>query len=616
MSDKTGYANSTLAWVTAAVCLLGCFYYFFFFYNRALVEVEIEVEHKTRFKLYWAQNNESFSEDHASGVTVVPGRSSYTFFLTNLGGIDQLRIDPFQYQGSGTIKRLTLSQPGYEPVEIDLAELSPRHEIGDSRAGPDGLKIGSTGKDPYLMTEPTTVKKPFNPLLEGSRYAAICLIVLLVIAGCRNWSEEFAFVPVLLAVVLALIVVMASVSKRNAHPDEYVHLEATSYYQENWLPPVIDESAIERSYSAYGFSRLNNGEIYYLFAGKFTKLLEPLNVDRLFALRSFNILLFALIFLYAARSVEARLVALPLLISPQVWYIFSYCVSDAFGLFLCFLAGCELVRENSFFNRVSDVQRAFPWPAIILVSILLGLLFLLKATFYPFIILIYVAFLWSWLKNWGDRWIIFTRVLVCSVIALTIAGARIGADYYVNGLDRNEKLLMMQEKTAHYWYKPSTELNKKHASLYMKERGSSLKDVIVIHKWFAKTFVTGVGKYGYFTISGSDTYYRLMKWSMIIFLIFICGAVAVKGNSEGRMLLLLVVGLSLGLIGASLHQSWTISLQPQGRYLLTILPMIGVVLARNRQMIDNSIFILIVLHLFLLSFYSFVFVGIAAIPRA
>ncbi|NNF47868.1 MAG: hypothetical protein HKN69_13970, partial [Desulfofustis sp.] len=107
MSDKTGYANSTLAWVTAAVCLLGCFYYFFFFYNRALVEVEIEVEHKTRFKLYWAQNNESFSEDHASGVTVVPGRSSYTFFLTNLGGIDQLRIDPFQYQGSGIIKRLT-----------------------------------------------------------------------------------------------------------------------------------------------------------------------------------------------------------------------------------------------------------------------------------------------------------------------------------------------------------------------------------------------------------------------------------------------------------------------------------------------------------------------------
>ena len=615
MSDKTGYSNSTLAWVTAAVCLLGCVYYFFFFYNRAFVELEVEVEHKTRFQLFWAQNNEAFSEKKSSGVTVVPGRSSYTFFLTDLGKVDQLRIDPFAYQGSGTIKRLTLSQPGYEPVEVDLAEISPGNDIGESRAGPDGLEIGSTGKDPFLISELTIGEKTFNPLLEGSRYALICLIVLMVFTSCRTWSEDFAFVPVLLAVVLALIVIMAAISKRNAHPDEYVHLEATSYYQENWLPPVIDDSAIERTYSAYGFSRLNNGEIYYLFAGKFAKLLEPLKIDRLFALRSFNILLFALIFLYAARSVEARLVALPFLISPQVWYIFSYCASDAFGLFLCFLAGCELVRENSFFNRVRNVHRAFPWLSIILVSILLGLIFLLKATFYPFIILIYAAFLWSWLESRGDRWIIFTRVLICSVIALTIAGARIGADYYVNGPDRKEKLLMMQEKTAHYWFKPSTEMNKKHVSLYMKERGGSLKDVIVTHKWFANTFETGTGKYGYFRISGSNIYYSLMKWSLIILLIFICGAVAVRGSSEGRILLLLVVALSVGLVGASLHQSWTISLQAQGRYLFTILPMIGVVLARNRRVFENSVFILIVLHLFLLSFYSFVFVGITAIPR-
>ena len=82
------------------------------------------------------------------------------------------------------------------------------------------------------------------------------------------------------------------------------------------------------------------------------------------------------------------------------------------------------------------------------------------------------------------------------------------------------------------------------------------------------------------------------------------------------MLMLLVAALSLGLVGASLHQSWHISLQPQGRYLFTILPMIGVVLARNREVIDNAVFMLIVLHLFLLSFYSFIFVGIAAIPRA
>ena len=616
MSDNTGYTNSTLNWITAVVCILLCAYYYFFFFNRALVELDIEVEKRTRFKLYWAVDDEPFSEKNSSVVTLGPTQKHYSFFLTDLGKIDRLRVDPFQYVGSATVQRITLSQTGFEPVTLDLAAFDPAHDIAETKFGSNGLYVKSTDLDPNLLVEPVIVTKPFSLLLELSRYAAICALVLLVMAGCAPLRRDFIFVPFLLAVVLSLIVVMASVSKRNAHPDEYVHLEATSYYQENWLPPEIEDSAIERTYSSYGFSRLNNGEIYYLFAGKLAKLLEPLKVDRLFAWRSFNLLLFALIFLYTVRSVEARLVALPFLITPQVWYIFSYCVSDAFGVFLCFLAACELVRDKSFFNRISDAQRAFPWLAIILFSILLGLLFLLKATFYPFIVLIYAAFLWKWLQNREDRWIIFTRVLICSIIALTLAGARIGADYYVNGFDRNEKLLIMQEKTARYLYKPSTELNKKHASLYMKERGRSLKEVVVTHRWFANTFQTGVGKYGYFTISGSHTYYQLMKWSLIALLVFICGAVAVRGNTEGRMLMLLVAGLSLGLVGASLHQSWHISLQPQGRYLFTILPMIGVVLARNRKVIDNSVFVLIVLHLFLLSFYSFVFVGITAIPRA
>ena len=616
MRDRDTIMGSSISWFTVAICLLGCVYYYLFFFNRAFVELEIAVEHKTHFKIYWSAGDQPFSEKRRAIVTVQPGHHAYSFYLTNLGKVSRLRVDPFQYSGSGTLKKLALTQSGYQPFEVDLKTLEPLHEITKSRVGPEGLHLTSNGKDPYLLLEPVFGKAPVNWPLETARYLLICFLVVVVLAGCSPLARDFAFVPLLLAVVLGLIVVMATVSKRNAHPDEYVHLEAAEYYQQHLLPPNIEDPEIEQTYSAYGISRLNNGEIYYLMAGKFSVLLEALKIDRLLALRSFNILLFGLIFVYTVRSVEARMVALPFLLSPQVWYVFSYCVSDAFGLFLCFIVGCELVRENSFFNRLIDTDRVRPIGSMIVFSLLLALLFLLKINYYPFIILIYSAILWHWFRTPSDRTVIVVRILVCTLLALVAAFLRVGADYYVNGVERGEKLVAMQEKTAHYWYKPSTELDKKHVSMFMKERGTSLKGLLVKYKWFDHSFETGVGKYGYFTISGSETYYKLMKWSLMIFLVFLCGAIAIRGDTEGRLTALLVGALALALIGASIHRSWTIDFQPQGRYLFPILPMIGVILAKNRQALENKMFNLLTVHLFLLSLYSFIFVALLAIPRA
>ena len=603
-------------WFTVLICLLACVYYYLSFFNRGFVELEIDVEHKTHFKLYWAADDQPFSEKHRAVVTLRPGNNRYSFFLTDLGKVEKLRIDPFQYSGSGTIERLSLSQTGYEPLEIDLSKLDPQNQIAESGVGENGLFLRSTGPDPYFVFEPGFVSTRVNWFLEAGRYLLICFVVVTIIACCSPLARNFAFVPLLLAVVLSLIVVMAVISKRNVHPDEYVHLEATKYYMHHLLPPEIDSPEIEKTYSVYGISRLNNGEIYYLLAGKFSKLLEAAKVEPLLAMRSFNILLFGLIFLYTVKSVGARLVALPFLLTPQAWYIFSYCVSDAFGLFLCFITGCELVRKNSFFNRVLDVEKPTPLGPIVLFSFLLALLFLLKINYYPFIILVYGVIFWRWLRTTESHSTILFRVIICTLLAFLIASMRVGVDYYVNGMDRNEKLAMMQEKTAHHWYKPSTEMNKKHVSMFMKERGTTLKELLVRHKWFAHSFQSGFGKYGYFTISGSETYYRLMKWGVIIFLVFLGGSIAFRGDTEGRLLALFVCALALALIGASIHRSWTVDFQAQGRYLFPILPMIGVILAKNRAAIDNKFFILIAMHLFFLSLYSFIFVALPAMPRA
>jgi hypothetical protein len=616
MLNQEGHSRGVITWFTVLLCLLGCVYYYLFFYNRGFVELDIEVEQKTQFKLYWSSGSKPFSEKNRSVVTLFPGQRTYSFFLTNLSKVERLRVDPFQYSGSGTLNRLTLSQVGYESLVVDFRELAPLQDVAVFEVAPDRLFLQSSGVDPFFLLELDLTRTPVNWLLEAGRYVLICLIVVIVVAGCIPLARDFAFVPVLFAVILSLIVVMAVVSKRNAHPDEYVHLAASIYYQQHLLPPEIEDPDIEKTYSVYGISRLNNGEIYYLLAGKFSKLLEGLKIERLLALRSFNILLFGLILVYTVKSVSARLVALPFLLTPQLWYIFSYCVSDALGLFLCFLAGCELVRDSSSLNCLLDRDRKASLRHLLLVALLLGSMFLLKINYYPFILLVYAFIVWRWFKNPEDRMSIVTRIAAVTIIALAFAGLRVGADYYVNGGERSEKLALMQEKTAHHWYKPSTELSKKHVSMYMKERGTTLKGLLVKHNWFAHSFQTGFGKYGYFTISGSETYYRLVKWSVIVFLVFLCGAVAIRGDTEGRLLALLVGGFALALIGASVHRSWTIDFQAQGRYLFPILPMIGVVLARNRQAIDNKVFILLTMQLFFLSLYSFIFIALPAIPRS
>ncbi len=502
------------------LCVIACFYYYVFFMDRAQVSLEIEVSQETFFKIYWADEKQQFSEKKSVSQRLDPSQSTYDFSVPGVGGNTWLRFDPIQYSGEAVVNKLTISQQGYKTVTVNLEELRPLNQISSTTLSAEGMKFSSAGTDPFFLYPLQLEKEPIQLTDDLFMMALICVIVIGIGVCCSSLRKNVAFVPVMLAMVLVLIVTMAQLSAENAHPDEYVHLAATSYYKTNWLPPVIEDETIKDSYSVYGMSRLNNGEIYYLLAGKAAVFFEALNVDRLLSLRLFNVSLFILIVLSTVYSVPARAAALPFLVSPQVWYVFSYCTSDAFALFICFLATCELVRPSSFLSRAltaeSLVKRILP---TLIISLLLGLLFLLKNNYYPFIALLSVCLFWRIVSSVDDassRAALLARIMVISVLALGFSGLRVGMDYYVNGADRDEKILAMQEKTARDIYKPSTPLQEKHAYLYKKERGISLKTLIVKNKWFEKTFNTGFGMYGYFTIAAPAFYYELARWFAVI----------------------------------------------------------------------------------------------------
>ncbi|MEE4166536.1 MAG: hypothetical protein V2I35_11105 [Desulfocapsaceae bacterium] len=620
MMEETG--RDSLQWNIFAVflCVLACSYYYIFFMDRAQVHLEIEVSQKTHFKIYWADEKKQFSEKNSAAHLLSPTRTTYDFSIPRLKGYTWLRFDPIHYSGEAVVKSISLSRPGYESITVNFDALLPANQIDDMKQVSGGaLRFLTSGTDPYflypLAFEKVSSQWPRHLLMM----ALISLIIVFVAACCSPLRADFAFVPIMLAMALVLIMTMAQVSARNVHPDEYVHLAATEYYKTNWLPPAIEDGAIEDTYSVYGVSRLNNGEIYYLLAGKAALFFETLNIPKLLSLRLFNVSLFALIVLYSIYSVPARAVALPFLISPEVWYVYSYCTSDAFALFICFLAACELVRPASILNRALEseslMRRIVP---VLVLSLLLGMLFLLKKNYYPFIVLFYICLFWRIFSSEDEpssRLSKIFPIIMITVLALGFAGIRMGMDYYVNGHDRQEKILAMQEKTAGDNYKPSTPLSEKPIGLYKKARGIPLKSLIVKDKWFAKTFNTGFGMYGYFTIAGPQIYYQLARWFALALLIYVFAIVVVRGSTGDHVLAAAVVMLSIALIGVSLHHSWTMDFQAQGRYLFPILSMFGVLLGRCRTFFGGRVSALLISQLYFLGLCSFIFIAIMNIPH-
>jgi hypothetical protein len=623
-TTTTTTTNKTLRYLFAAViCLLSCSLYYHFFENKAYVEIEIEVSQNTDFKIYWAGSGQLYSEKNMSGILATPNCKRYNFFLTNIGQVERLRIDTHRYKGEANLKRVFIQQPGWAPILLstpkEFDQLVPLHHIIEYGIDSKGLMVKSTGDDPYfeLLITPQHIERQFGWL--SLRFAAISIVICLVLYSAGTLVKNLRFVPLLLFGVLMLITVMAGTSQRNAHPDEYVHLAATAYYRIHWLPPVVEDPEIRETYSVYGYSRLNNSEIYYLFAGKFDKLLDRLQLPNYFSSRIFNIFLFALLLLSTIKNRSARMVALPFLLSPQIWYLFSYCNSDAFALFCAFLVSCQIVDSESFlYHYLKDNRWVSKFFMGAILGILLGILFLLKKNYYPFILFFYLCLgLKLFLSEdfVGKKKKILTQLSFITLAGLLIVGLRIGVDYTVNGRDRQEKIENLQEELAHPWYKESTDLHKKHINLYRKARGESLQDIVIQDRWFERSFQTGFGVYGYSSINAPNIYYELVRWTGFSLLLFVFGSIFWRGGLIDRGLALSVLGLSLMLIGVSMYHSWTADFQAQGRYLFPIFSMLGILYPATHKAVNSSILSFGVILMYLLGIYSFIFQGLMYIPK-
>lgn len=426
--------------------------------------------------------------------------------------------------------------------------------------------------------------------------------------------------PAALLAAVTLAAIMAVISDFNSHPDEKVHFKAVEYYSgDNWLPPAVGDPETLDSYSAFGKSRLNLPDFYYLLAGKFTALINPITGNILLSARLFNVLLLLILALSAAGSpAEQRPLYGALLLTPQIWYTFSYVNSDAFAVFLIFLISAQLVQSNSrlmqYFNSPAFLRHFHKSvPLIFFVT----LLYFAKENFRLYFLFLIIWGLW-FIYSRSDRRQILFKSLAMVVLFAALISAKYALDYSIHGPDRGENLKEMQELTALPEFKPSVrDIDAGDPDLNLKRRGVPYQALFrEPYNWHLGTFFTFAGAYGYMEFFGSANYYRLMLILYSALAFFIIYRLWQSGW-EARYFLLTTIALSAYILYLSFYFSWESAFQPQGRYLFPVLGIIAYLFGRFGRVLSKPFaFYILLSALVLLSVYSFIFDGLINIPRA
>ena len=442
-----------------------------------------------------------------------------------------------------------------------------------------------------------------------------------IFAGDDDFDKQlygFPYIPHALLIAFTLIIVMATLSRPNSHPDEFMHVRAAHYYKFHSLPTKACDPATLHTYSIYGASRLNSHEISYYVAGKFARIIDLVPVSDYLRFRYFNVMLFLFIVIMACYSNIFRILSIPVLLSPQIWYVFSYFNSEAFAIF------STLVIAHQIFDSSSLLRRTLTMPtckrftvALILCGALFSLLLLIKKSFYFFPLflgLCAVALLGHYRIN-PLRSAFRSRASAILVISVAFYGGWIGVHEAVNDFDRSAKIMDCREQTANYMYKPSTPFEKTARTLYRKQKGLPLSSLLEAG-WAGIVLRSAFGYYGYFEAPASPLHYNLVKILFTGFIAYLSISVLVRGDFARRSFVVIAIVTFLAIFATTLWKSWTRDFQPQGRYYFALIPIIGSLCYSCRGFYNGKILSAFILGLYLLSLHSFLYVGLVEIAKS
>lgn len=395
------------------------------------------------------------------------------------------------------------------------------------------------------------------------------------------------------------------------NPDEYEVRTAVRYYFTHWLPPDIRSDEISDAFAVYGTSRHSEFNTFYFWTGKLGQFFS----DAAMQSRWLNMTLFAVMAAMIAKYCRKYFSLLfVLLLTPQIWYIFSYTTSDALDFFMGFLGIYQLIKEDSMLNRLLKEPFSKKWiPGYVLLSLLFVHLFWAKISFYPVLLFIFLILLIRLFEKQGnERKALFRKYLILAGLTLTIFLIRyMITDFPYYGFHKYRVVSEVMELRAAYEYKPSTPPHEQAGSIYLYRKGVPLRLFFGEMEFNRTLFRTVAGFFGNYDFGVADWYYVIMAvLYLALFGCLIYELVKMKNRKKwmefGVVCLCIAVQYLLIFING-----YFVDFQPQGRYMLPALLYVAYLVYTCKEARSNQIIRLILCATCLLSLYAYATAGIA-----
>ncbi len=383
------------------------------------------------------------------------------------------RIDPVQqaYDGALTIEKLTVRKNGLPVISISGEELKNYFTGNEQTAFTDSTDFTFTvmGEDPQLLpldsfrslyAHTSLAVRLLGFLFSGALILLLCFLIQKVLGYAKGGTPfQKASCLIFLLAVLGAVWMCVYTGLRSPfwlNPDEYDVKAAVLYYFHHFMPPDIRSDIINDSYPVYGTSRHFEFNMFYFYAGKIGQFFADPTVQ----IRLFSLILFCIMAGLVIRNMKRNYALLfVLLLTPQVWYIFSYSTSDALDFFMGFLCLYELIEENSMLNRL--LREPFRKKHLLyygVLSVLFLHIFWAKMTFYTVLMFLFLILLirlfYQEKKNRGP---LLKKYLILVGLTLGLFAIRyLITDFPYYGLNKMQVIIDVTNQKADYAYKYST----------------------------------------------------------------------------------------------------------------------------------------------------------------
>ena len=500
--------------------------------------------------------------------------------------LQKLRMDLTNDDQIIGIEKIVIHEGLFDVIELsgeDILNSGYFANVKNYRLENDHLWIQSEGDDlQYYFND--DINGRIIGKLASHKYEWISRVVLLfcltivVLGMLISYRYNDSFLQTIAIASIFLVVYMAMVSRPYLHPDEGETKGTIDYYLTNWKLPIFNDPQFYNSFSPYGDTRLEDMSIYYILSGKFTYIFRYVfhltGYYRLFGV--FVFLLMVVLATYWGKKNRAAFI--PIILSPQVWYLFSYSTSDAWDFFLCYVLMGEIIIDDSLFNNAMKSMNKKRYLGLAFFGLIAALLFMGKPNFYEVLLLVFVILLFKWIfaeySAVGDCFKSYMFVLFSFIV---FYGIRWGIDYLAYGFDKMK--LYDEAKALHI-------ADAQRNYVTFKEQGYNIVKTYFISGFEPLNFKSFVGLYGKMQFHSSTFYYVLIGILYLIIFIDLIIHIA-KSSRKDRIrcfCISLVIPLSYII---SVYHSWSVDFQPQGRYVFPILFVIVYLSAFKSEMMDR-----------------------------